>query len=1289
MPSERIQRRIDRLLDQAEHAADSRDWNAVLESVRGVFAVDPDNEDAESLKLIAEAAIGDRASESADTGSIIALSKSDNDDQPTSFANGRYSVTRLLGEGGKKKVYLAHDAILDRDVAFAVIKTEGLDEVGRERIRREAQAMGRMGTHPCIMPIYDLGEEDGNPYMVQPVMGGGDVEELIEDAEGPLPLEQAIQIATQTAQGLVFAHSKGIIHRDLKPGNVWMDDDGNAKIGDFGLAIATDRSRLTVEKLMVGTVNYMPPEQATGGEVTPRADLYSLGAMLYEMCTGRVPFMGDDDIAVISQHVNTPPVAPSWHNPNIPRTLDSLIIRLMSKDPGERPRNAEEVLAALEAVDLSVVEESKGDRQTSLDSMAGGVFVGRQGEMDQLRSIFEEVLSGKGRMVMLAGEPGIGKTRTAEEIATYASMRGAEVLRGRSYESGGAPPYWPWVQAIRNHVAVTDPDALRNQMGSTASVIAEIVAEVKEKLPDVPEPVRIDDPGSARFRLFDSIATFLKRASSDAPIMLILEDLHWSDKPSLMLLEFIARELTNSKIMIVGNYRDMELNRRHPLSITLGDLTRERLFERILLRGLQKRDVDRFIEIAAGITPPPALVEAVYTQTEGNPLFVTETVRLLIQEGDITTGRTTSGGTTSWEIRIPEGVREVIGRRLDRLSERCNEILTIAAVIGRQFRFDVLKQLVEDTTEGQLLDALDESLSARIVEELPEEVGFYQFTHASIQETLADELSAGRQTRLHAQVVGAIEEIYGDRLDEHAGELAQHCEAAAGSIGSDKLARYSQMAGKRAMSSYAYEEGRLYFERAVNAQATGMSDSEMAELWRERGEAEAYTWQPRDAIASLTRAFELYMATDNVTMAIHTASTGMGAGIGDAPDQVSFYERGLELVTPGSREAGVILNEYSSALEKQNGDYEGAVTAAREAIDIAKKVNDQLLHSMALHHLARSQYDNSELEGSLASNLAAIDLLKNIDPDSFPESEVGFSPWRVRNTLFNSHRGAARALRGLARPSEASSHLEESRTAARQNPDTKTWSDLLYFNALGVAATFEGRWEEVVTLAQRFDEVAWPMTSDFRLLAELMTGNQRSIIGQPLEPLNFSSEESNWMWFSMGRAVILAEAGLALGDEDTLKRCEQWSDTVLERPLPRVFKLTATGILGLVAVARDDVASAEEKYAVLEPFAGLLHDELGPGSPDRILGLLARVMGRSEDAARHFEAALKQVRQSGSRPWIGWISTDYAELLVEREASDDREKTVELQEEAIAIATELGMTPLLERVLAQREILKA
>ena len=197
-------------------------------------------------------------------------------------------------------------------------------------------------------------------------------------------------------------------------------------------------------------VSYMPPEQAMGGEVPPRSDLYSLGAMLYEMVTGRPPFLGDDSVAIIGQHINTPPVAPTWHNSQCPRALDALILRLLAKDPWERPESATDVLSALDAIDLTEAPPLvKGDGGISdshaLDSLAGGVFVGRHKEMGDLKAALEETLSGHGRLVTLVGEPGIGKSRTAQELATYAGLRGAQVLSGRCYEEQGVPPYWPWV----------------------------------------------------------------------------------------------------------------------------------------------------------------------------------------------------------------------------------------------------------------------------------------------------------------------------------------------------------------------------------------------------------------------------------------------------------------------------------------------------------------------------------------------------------------------------------------------------------------------------------------------------------------------------------------------------------------------------------------------------------------------------------------------------------------------------------------------------------------------------
>ena len=445
-----------------------------------------------------------------------------------------------------------------------------------------------------------------------------------------------------------------------------------------------------------------------GGQVTPRSDLYSLGAMLYEMATGRPPFLGDDSVAIIGQHINTPPVAPTWHNGQCPRPLEALIMRLLAKDPSERPDSATDVLSALDAIDLSEsppLERRDGgiSDPNTLDSLAGGVFVGRQREMGELKAALEDALSGRGRLVTLVGEPGIGKTRTALELATYAGLRQAQVLWGRCYEGEGAPPYWPWVQAIRSYVRDVDPEQLRSEMGAGAADIAEIVSDVREQLPGLDVPPQLE-PEQARFRLFDSITAFLKSAGQRKPLVLVLDDLHWADHPSLLLLEFVARELASARVLIIGTYRDMELSRQHPLSATLGELTRERIFQRVLLRGLDQEDVGRFVELVSGVNPPSGMVEAVHRQTEGNPLFVTEVVRLLVQEGDLVQD---SSGRESWSVRIPEGVREVIGRRLDRLSERCNETLTIASVIGREFTLEPLGSLIEDMTHDRLLEVLE------------------------------------------------------------------------------------------------------------------------------------------------------------------------------------------------------------------------------------------------------------------------------------------------------------------------------------------------------------------------------------------------------------------------------------------------------------------------------------------------------------------------------------------------------------------------------------------------------
>src|SRR3990170_4514968 len=300
--------------------------------------------------------------------------------------------------------------------------------------------MGRLPS-PHIVTVFEVGSEGEAPYMVTELLTGGFVEDLVERAEEhKLPLDQVVHIAEQMCRGLEVAHQRGIVHRDLKPGNVGLMAEGTAKIADFGLAVAIDRSRLTQAGMMVGTVSYMPPEQALGGEITARSDLYSTGCMLYEMVTGRPPFVGDDNIAIIGQHLNTPPVSPSWHRPDLPKGLEALILRLLEKDPTKRPASAGEVRQALVSIDLSYPSPqpspARGEGAIADNPLYRRTFVGREAELRQLQTAFDGAMSGQGALAMAVGEPGIGKTALVEQLATYVSLRGGRTLVGHCYEEG-------------------------------------------------------------------------------------------------------------------------------------------------------------------------------------------------------------------------------------------------------------------------------------------------------------------------------------------------------------------------------------------------------------------------------------------------------------------------------------------------------------------------------------------------------------------------------------------------------------------------------------------------------------------------------------------------------------------------------------------------------------------------------------------------------------------------------------------------------------------------------------
>jgi class 3 adenylate cyclase/tetratricopeptide (TPR) repeat protein len=389
----------------------------------------------------------------------------------------------------------------------------------------------------------------------------------------------------------------------------------------------------------------------------------------------------------------------------------------------------------------------------------GTPLVGREAELNELRAGLEAALAGRGRLVLVSGEPGAGKSRLAEEFAREAASRSARILTGRCWEGGGAPAYWPWVQSLRTYVRQSMPELLRAQLGTGAVELAQVMPELREMLPGLPEPASLDSD-AARFRLLNATTEFLLNACADRPTVLVLDDLHAADLPSLVLLRFVARELGSMSLLILGAYRDVDPVPGQPLSEMLVEVAREPGTRRLSLGGLSEREVTRYVEWTAPAIASPELGAALHAQTEGNPLFVAETVRLLSLEGI----EPDSAGRL--RLAIPRTVQGVIARRLTHLSEDCNRLLVLASVLGREFALDALARLGSLSVD-QLLELLDEALAARVVSDVPGAPGRLRFSHVLIRDTLYDGLGAARRVRLHRRAAEALEDVYGDSLERH------------------------------------------------------------------------------------------------------------------------------------------------------------------------------------------------------------------------------------------------------------------------------------------------------------------------------------------------------------------------------------------------------------------------------------------------------------------------------------------------------------------------------------------
>ena len=847
------------------------------------------------------------------------------------FASGRYVVLRPLGAGGQKSVYLVHDNALDRDCALALIRNEDLEPDDLLRFQREAQAMARLGAHSNIVSVFDIGEQDGRPFLVSEYIAGGDLRQLLLK-RGRLALAEALAVGSDIARALAVAHARGVVHRDIKPLNIWLTEEGAAKLGDFGLAFSLDRSRLTMPGTVMGTAPYLSPEQALGEPVTERSDLYALGCLLYEMVCGRPPFADANATAVIAQHLNAAPTAPSSHEPDVPPALEDLILRLLSKSPAQRPESASAVLEELRAITagLRTPDAPPEPEPEELENPppAPG-FVGRTSEQGQLAAALDRTIGGAGSLTMVVGEPGIGKTRLLEQFAAHARSAGARVLVGRCYDGDWAPPFSPFVEAIKQYATTASPQRLRAHLSADAGVLARIVPALRERLPNIAEPPAIPAEGE-RYRLLEAVSDTLGRLAAKRPLVLVLDDLHWADKGTITMLQQVARTSSAQRVLVLGAYRDVELDRTHPLADALAGLRREKHFERIALRGLDRAEVAELLDTIAEQDVPTPLAEAIARETDGNPFFIKEVLLHLVEEGKIvqSDGAWTSKLSIA-EMGIPEGVREVIGRRLSRVSETCGRMLTVASALTAGFSWDALKAISavtsgeagvgaslvegsprraapadeasfaltrETVTETRLLDALDQALGAQLIVE--RERGRYDFTHALIRHTLYEELSTPRRVLLHRQIGEALEQLYAADIEPHVAELAHHYEQ-----GEDwrKALQFLMKAGEKAAAAYANQDAISFFDRAYQAgQRAGSGGSAAlsnaafqrgtvrttigdlsaaddfalaASLAREAGdrEAEAVALAERGFVLIYAHEFEQAKTTLNEALAIATA----------------------------------------------------------------------------------------------------------------------------------------------------------------------------------------------------------------------------------------------------------------------------------------------------------------------------------------------------------------------------------------------------------------------------------
>jgi class 3 adenylate cyclase len=898
-----------------------------------------------------------------------------------------------------------------------------------------------------------------------------------------------------------------------------------------------------------------------------------------------------------------------------------------------------------------------------LQELPPGGFVGRVSERDRLLQLLAEASESR-RLVLIGGEPGIGKTRLSTHTALEARLQGATVLYGRADEDL-AIPYGPWIKALRHYVDHAPEPALRAHVERHGGELARLVPELGDRISDLPAP-RATDPDTERYLLWGAVLGLLEAASAESVLVLLLDDLHWADKPTLQLLKHVMTRGRDLRALIIGTYRESDIGRGHPLQELLADLRREQGVERIALDGLDGDEIVELMENAAGHELDEAgraLAAQLLRETGGNAFYTGEILRHLLESGAIyqdESGRWRMAGELD-EIGLPESVREVLGRRIEGLGDDVRSVLSIAAVIGREFDVELLV-LVADESEDELLELLERSAAASVLSESASVAGRFAFAHALINHTLYEELGTTRRARLHRSVAEALESMLGPDPGERVAELARHWGKATTAVDLGKAISYARMAGERALAELAPDEALRWFTQALelDAQRSEADLAERCDVLTGLGEAQRQVGDAafRETLLDASRLAAELGDADRAAASALSNNRGVQSVFGSV-DSERFAALSLALELDRGRDAARSARLIArQALELQMGpEAERGQRLALEAVALARDAGDR----RALAHVLR---DSASVLQAPSTELG----LRRQRADELGELGAEFGDPTLQ--FWAAYLSEAVAVEsGDLERAEADARRRHALAVDLGLPSMRWFS--IYFDACN--QLLRGDLAE----AKRLGKLAFQIGTECgEPDAVLIYGSQfaqvRYLQGRGDEIVGMMEQgvRANPGIPALKAGLTLVYCGLGRFDDAAPIVAAATRDRFSRIPHD-LLRLTALSCFAEAAAALRDRDAAEILYGLLEPCRGRVVWNAATcyGSTDLYLGELATVLGWEERADEQLRSACESGERGGMLVWAALSHVVWAEALARR---GERQRAHAEAARALELAREHG-----------------